>query len=56
MTEKLPDRTLGQTILVASTLSMFVIPVLAPIGAAVRRHVPAASPAVPAPSVQRRET
>jgi CPA2 family monovalent cation:H+ antiporter-2 len=36
MAEKLLDRTLGQTILVASTLSMFAIPILAAIGAAVR--------------------
>ena len=56
MTEKLLDRTLGQTILVASTLSMFSIPVLAAIGSAVRRRVLAATPAAPAPSVQRRET
>lgn len=56
MTEKLLDRTLGQTILVASTLSMFSIPVLAAIGSAVRRRVLVATPAAPAPSVQRRET
>jgi len=56
MTEKLLDRTLGQTILVASTLSMFAIPMLAAISAAVRRRVLAASPATSAPSVQRRET
>lgn len=56
MTEKLLDRTLGQTILVASTLSMFAIPMLAVISAAVRRRVLAANPAAPAPSVQHRET
>jgi CPA2 family monovalent cation:H+ antiporter-2 len=56
MTEKLLDRTLGQTILVASTLSMFAIPILAAIGAAVRRRVLAASPAAAVSSVQHRET
>jgi CPA2 family monovalent cation:H+ antiporter-2 len=56
MTEKLLDRTLGQTILVASTLSMFAIPILAAISAAVRRRVLAANPAALGPSVQRRET
>lgn len=56
MTEKLLDRTLGQTILVASTLSMFAIPMLAAISAAVRERVLAANPTASAPSVQHRET
>jgi hypothetical protein len=54
-TEKLVDRTLGQTILVASTLSMFTIPILAAISAAVRRRVQVANPAAPVPSVQHHE-
>ena len=56
MTEKLLDRTLGQTILVASTLSMFAIPILAAIGTAVRRRILAAAPPSSAPSAQHLET
>jgi CPA2 family monovalent cation:H+ antiporter-2 len=53
MAEKLIDRALGQTILVASTLSMFSIPILAALGAAIRRRARATNPA---PSLQRGET
>jgi CPA2 family monovalent cation:H+ antiporter-2 len=55
MTEKLLDRQLGQTILVASTLSMFCIPILAALAAAIRRRIRTANPVVPGPTVQRRE-
>jgi CPA2 family monovalent cation:H+ antiporter-2 len=54
MAETLVDSTWARTVLVASTLSMFTIPVLAAMGAAVRRLVRASSPAA-VPPPERRE-
>jgi CPA2 family monovalent cation:H+ antiporter-2 len=56
MEAKLVDRTLGQTIVVASTLSMFCIPILAAISATIRRRVKATRRAAPVPTLQHRET
>ena len=49
MAERLVNDAIGQTILVASTLSMFFIPILAAIGGAIRRRVRATTPVVTAP-------